>query len=199
MPDLDLAFENFPPEEGYKIDFKRLKGNHHKKADELRDEWEPEFDVVARAFGGNELDIAYIEGDQGQAINWHTHVPSVYQVYIPLAGWAEISYVDNEGETHTTEAGADELVYLPPGAHNRSRRSATTACACSSPTGNSSSLAPNSSSPTSPTTSTAPLAIQSTGWRSTRSGGSSSRRTTTSSSPTDRSLADPAAHAPSRP
>jgi len=118
---VDINFANLPPQEGFKIDVSKLGGYSLHPEDEeyeLAGD-EPEFDIVTRPFGSNEFHVAYIEGEPGSAIPWHTHTPIMYQTYMPLQGRVEVSYKDHDGETHSIEAGPDEIVYLPAGAHNK--------------------------------------------------------------------------------
>jgi uncharacterized RmlC-like cupin family protein len=38
---------------------------------------------------------------------------------VPVTGQVEIYYKDENNKIHTTEAGPGEMIYLPPGAHNK--------------------------------------------------------------------------------
>lgn len=118
---MDINFTNLPPQEGFKIDVSKLGGyDLHPEDEEYEMKGdEPFFDITTRPFGSNEFHVAYIEGEPGAAIPWHTHTPIMYQTYMPLQGRIEISYKDNDGEVHSVEAGPDEIVYLPAGAHNK--------------------------------------------------------------------------------
>lgn len=117
-----IDFGNLPPQQGFLIDYKNLQSyDLHPDGVEnyALSEGEPMFDVLSRPLGTNDFHISYIEGDPGQAIPWHTHTPIMQQAYVPLTGRVEVSYVDNDGETHSTEAGPGEMAYLPAGAHNK--------------------------------------------------------------------------------
>lgn len=118
---VDINFTNLPPQEGFKIDVAKLGGyDLHPEGEEYEhDDDEPRFDIVTRPFGSNEFHIAYIEGEPGATIPWHTHTPIMYQTYMPLQGQVEVSYKDHDGEVRSTVAGPKEVVYLPPGAHNK--------------------------------------------------------------------------------
>lgn len=120
---VEINYQNLPPQEGFKIDVGQLGGyDLHPEGEEYEhDDDEPRFEVTTRPFASNDYHIAYLEGDPGATIPWHTHTPIMYQTYIPLQGRVEVSYRDNDGEVHTTEAEPDEIVYLPAGAHNRVR------------------------------------------------------------------------------
>lgn len=117
----EINFGNLPPQEGFTIDVRALDGyDLHPEGETYEHAGEePPFDVVTRPLGTNEFHLAYIEGDPGDAIPWHTHTPIMHQAYIPLEGRIEVSYRDNDGEVHSVEAEPDEIVYLPAGAHNK--------------------------------------------------------------------------------
>jgi len=118
---VDINFANLPPQQGFKIDVRELEGYSLHPEDEEYEHAgdEPPFDVSTRPFAANDFHVAYAEGDPGCVIPWHTHTPIMYQTYMPLQGRIEVAYKDNEGETHSVEAGPQEIVYLPAGAHNR--------------------------------------------------------------------------------
>lgn len=115
---VDINFENLPPQQGFKIDVRKLGG--YTLVDEATEtEEEPMMDLVTRPLGTNDFHVAYIEGEPGQALAWHTHTPIMHQAYLPLAGRVEVSYRDHDGEAHSVEAGPNEIIYLPAGAHNK--------------------------------------------------------------------------------
>ena len=120
----DLNFSNLPPQEGFTIDLKKLRGfdaNPNAEEFETEDGVMRQPSVLTRAFGSNDIHITYLEFEPGEGIPWHTHHPDMYQVYVILEGTLKISFKDRNQEVHTTEVHADEekLVYLPPGAHNQ--------------------------------------------------------------------------------
>lgn len=117
-----INFANLPPQQGYKIDYRKLQSyDLHPDGVESYDlgEGQPMMDVLSRPLGTNDFHISYIEGEPGSAIPWHTHTPIMQQAYIPIAGRVRVSYKDNDGEVHSTEAEQGEMAYLPAGAHNK--------------------------------------------------------------------------------
>lgn len=67
----------------------------------------------------NDVWISWTRGDPGDIIEWHTHVPDMYQILIVLEGECRWHYLNNDGEEQTITAEADEVVYLPAGATNK--------------------------------------------------------------------------------
>lgn len=118
----ELNYERLPPQVGYTIDIREVEGFRlHPESTEYerQDPDEPLPDKVSYPFAGNSFRVGYVEGDPGTAIPWHTHATKTHQVYSPLEGRIAVNYRDNAGEVHRTEAGVDEWVYLPSGAHNK--------------------------------------------------------------------------------
>lgn len=119
---VEINFKNLPHQEGFKVDLSKI-GSYDLHPDEddyeLKDAGEPVISKSGRAFGSNDMHVSWIEGEPGEAIPWHTHTPIMYQLYVPFQGRVAVNYKDNDGEPHRTEAGPEELVYLPPGAHNK--------------------------------------------------------------------------------
>lgn len=119
MPD----FGAFLPQEGYKIDARNVEGIDlyadagDKDSIGEEDETTPEF--TSHIFRSNDFNISYMEANPGEILDWHTHTPHMYQINMPITGRVAISYEDEDGEVHTTEAGAEEMVYLPPGSKNK--------------------------------------------------------------------------------
>lgn len=119
---MDIDFTSLPKQQGYTIDIEELENFElHPDADEYEhsEEDTPEPKLSARMFEGNEVKAAWIEADPGEAIPWHTHDPDQYQLLFPFQGRVKVSYIDNDGSEHETEAEAMTMVYLPSGAHNR--------------------------------------------------------------------------------
>ena len=117
-----INFKNLPPQEGFKIDYRKLGGyDLHPDGVEGYDLSgdEPMMDIATRPLGTNEFHISYTDGEPGAAIPWHTHTPNMHQTYIPLEGEVRVNYKDNDGEVCSTEAEPGEMVYLPAGAHNK--------------------------------------------------------------------------------
>jgi quercetin dioxygenase-like cupin family protein len=119
MPD----FGAFLPQEGFKIRARDVEGidlyEDAEDSDDIgeADESPPEF--TSHIFRSNDFNISYMEAEPGQILDWHTHTPHMYQINMPVTGRVEISYEDEDGERHSTEAGPEEMVYLPPGAKNK--------------------------------------------------------------------------------
>ena len=67
----------------------------------------------------NDYICSYSTNEPGDEIDWHTHMPSLYQVQIITQGKKRFHYIDNDGEEQSMEAHAGEAVYLPGGMHNR--------------------------------------------------------------------------------
>lgn len=120
---VDINFQNLPPQEGFVIDTEKLGSYslHPEDAGEYEhmEDGMPVISKSGRAFGSNDMHISWIEGNPGEGIPWHTHTPIMYQLYIPFQGRVAVNYKDNDGETHRTETDPGEIVYLPPGAHNK--------------------------------------------------------------------------------
>lgn len=115
---VDINYQNLPPQEGYKIDVRKLEGfTVHPGNPPDEGPTPPRF--LGRAFGSNDFHITYIEMEPGEMLPWHTHTPIMQQIYMPLKGRVKVSYVDNDGDEHDVEGGPYELIYLPPGAHNQ--------------------------------------------------------------------------------
>ncbi|PSP24602.1 hypothetical protein BRC61_01695 [Halobacteriales archaeon QH_10_65_19] len=116
-------FEGFLPQEGYKIRTDDVEGidlfDDVDNTDELGNDDESPPDFTAHLFRSNDFNISFMESEPGGVLDWHTHTPHMYQINMPVTGRVEISYKDEDGEIHTVEAGPEELVYLPPGAHNK--------------------------------------------------------------------------------
>ncbi|WP_458190677.1 hypothetical protein [Haladaptatus sp. NG-WS-4] len=116
-------FDSFLPQEGFKIRVNDVAGvdlySEMNDQDSLGedDERPPEF--TSHLFRSNDLNISYMESEPGGVLDWHTHTPHMYQINMPVTGQVEISYKDENGNVHTTEAGPGEMIYLPPGAHNK--------------------------------------------------------------------------------
>ena len=111
---VEINFANLPPQQGYTVDLDAVRGYDVGTA---ASDAPPE--VNAFPFSSNDLRIRYREREPGSVIDWHTHDPNVYQVYVPLEGEMKLKYRDNDGDEHATTVGPGELAYLPPGAHNR--------------------------------------------------------------------------------
>ncbi|PSP91172.1 hypothetical protein BRC87_04085 [Halobacteriales archaeon QS_4_66_20] len=116
-------FTEFLPQDGFKIRVDDVEGidlyEDAEDADDIGDEDESPPDFTAHLFRSNDFNVSYMESESGGVLNWHTHTPHMYQINMPVQGRVEISYEDEEGEIHTTEAGPEEMIYLPPGAHNK--------------------------------------------------------------------------------
>lgn len=113
---LDINYGNLPKQQGYIVDIEKLDFDAYK----LHPDEDFPSPRAVRVFGGNDFHIGWNrECEPGTIIPWHIHSPSQYQVAIVLKGRIKWSYKDNEGEEHSVEFGADELAYLPPGAHNQ--------------------------------------------------------------------------------
>jgi quercetin dioxygenase-like cupin family protein len=119
IPDLDA----FLPQEGYKLTVEDVDGiDLYRDIDdpsELGGDDEQPPDFTAHLFRSNDFNISYMESEPGGTLDWHTHTPHMYQINMPVEGRVEITYEDEEGETHSIEAGPEELIYLPPGAKNK--------------------------------------------------------------------------------
>lgn len=112
----NLNFEYFAKQEGFKIDPEKLDYDAYKL---YPDDEEIPQRRSARAFGSNDIHISWAYANPGDVWPWHTHSPGHYQIAIVITGEAIWYYVDNDGEEHSTHVSAGELVYLPPGAHNK--------------------------------------------------------------------------------
>jgi len=120
---VEINFENFLPQEGYKIDVRDVEGidlySEMADPESLGEEGESSPEFTAHLFRSNDFNISYMEGEPGSILDWHTHPPEEYQINFTVAGRIEVSYRTGDGEVHTVEAGPEELVYLPPGAQNK--------------------------------------------------------------------------------
>jgi quercetin dioxygenase-like cupin family protein len=116
-------FTEFLPQEGYKIDAESVEGidlyEDMDDPDEVGEADESPPDFTSHVFRSNDFNISYMESEPGGVIDWHTHTPHMYQINFPVQGRVEISYLDEDEAIHTTEAGPGEMIYLPPGAHNK--------------------------------------------------------------------------------
>lgn len=116
-------FGPFLPQTGYKMRVEDVGGidlyEEMDDADELGEADEHPPDFTAHLFRSNDFNISYMESEPGGVLDWHTHSPHMYQINMPVEGRVEISYRDEDDEVHTVEAGPEEMVYLPPGAHNK--------------------------------------------------------------------------------
>jgi mannose-6-phosphate isomerase-like protein (cupin superfamily) len=116
-------FGAFLPQVGYKMRVDDVEGlNMYKSMDNpsdlgTSDENPPDF--TAHMFRSNDFNISFMKSEPGGVLDWHTHTPHSYQINMPVSGRVEISYEDEDGEIHSTEAGPEEMIYLPPGAHNK--------------------------------------------------------------------------------
>ncbi len=116
-------FSVFLPQEGYKLRVEDVEGidlyRDMAEPDSLGEDDEQAPDFTAHLFRSNDFNISYMESEPGGTIDWHTHTPHMYQINMPVAGRVEITYEDEDGELHSTEAGPEEMIYLPPGAKNK--------------------------------------------------------------------------------
>lgn len=124
MTELQVNFENLPPQKGFKIDYSKLDHfdpypQDDEEYEEHLEEGEKPISQVCRIFDSNDYNLHFTNGSPGDVFPWHTHSPILHQLYIPIDGEIEVNYKDNEGEIHTTEAEPTDVVYLPPGAHNK--------------------------------------------------------------------------------
>jgi quercetin dioxygenase-like cupin family protein len=125
IPDsIDMpSFEPFLPQEGYKIRARDVEGvdlyEDAEDIDEVGEEGESPPEFTSHIFRSNDFNLSYMEAEPGQVLDWHTHTPHMYQINMPITGRVEISYEDEDGEIRSTEAGPEEMVYLPPGAKNK--------------------------------------------------------------------------------
>lgn len=116
-------FTSFLPQEGFVIDAREVEGidlyEDMENPDEVGGADERPPDHASHLFRSNDFNVSYLEAEPGGVLDWHTHTPHMYQINMPVQGRVEISYEDEDGESHTAEAGPEELVYLPPGAKNK--------------------------------------------------------------------------------
>jgi len=116
-------FTPFLPQVGYKMPVEDVEGvdlyEDMGDPDHVGEEGEHPPDFTAHLFRSNDFNISYMESEPGGVLDWHTHTPHMYQINMPVTGRVEISYEDEDGEIHTTEAGPEEMVYLPPGSKNK--------------------------------------------------------------------------------
>ncbi|MFC3958786.1 cupin domain-containing protein [Halovivax cerinus] len=121
---MDLPdFDAFLPQEGYTLRVDDVEGiDLYEDAGEqesIGDDGESPPDFTAHLFRSNDFNVSYMESEPGGVLDWHTHSPHMYQLNMPVQGRVEITYLDEEGDEHVAEAGPEEMVYLPPGAHNK--------------------------------------------------------------------------------
>lgn len=116
-------FTEFLPQVGYKIRAEEVEGidlyDDMGESESLGEGDETPPDFTSHVFRSNDFNISYMESEPGGILDWHTHTPHMYQINFTVQGRVEISYEDEDGEVHTAEAGAGEMIYLPPGAHNK--------------------------------------------------------------------------------
>lgn len=119
LPDFDA----FLPQEGYKMRVDDIEGvdlyEDADDTDEIGEDDENPPDFTAHLFRGNDFNLSYMESEPGGVLDWHTHTPHMYQLNMPVQGRVEITYLDEDGEEHVAEAGPQEIIYLPPGSHNK--------------------------------------------------------------------------------
>jgi quercetin dioxygenase-like cupin family protein len=117
------TFDSFLPQEGFVIDARDVEGvdlyEDAEDRDVVGEDDERPPDFTSHVFRSNDFNLSYMESEPGGVLDWHTHSPHMYQVNMPIQGRVEISYEDEDGEVHAVEAGPEEFVYLPPGAHNK--------------------------------------------------------------------------------
>lgn len=114
--DRERNFEYFAKQEGFKIDPERLDFDAYKLHPE--EATGPQRDSV-RAFGSNDFHVSWAHADPGVVWPRHTHSPGHYQLAIVISGEAIWYYIGNDGSEHSVTVSAGELLYLPPGAHNK--------------------------------------------------------------------------------
>lgn len=67
----------------------------------------------------NDLQLVWAEAEPGISVDWHTHMPGLYQVYVNLEGRMRWEYKDNDGAFQSIEAGPGEAIFIPRGFQNR--------------------------------------------------------------------------------
>lgn len=67
----------------------------------------------------NDLKLIWAEAEPGTVVDWHTHLPSLYQLYLNLEGRMRWDYIDNDGNEQSIEAEPGEAVFIPRGFQNR--------------------------------------------------------------------------------
>lgn len=61
----------------------------------------------------------WVEGEPGDYIDWHTHMPSMWIVSVVIDGRYRWRYMDADGEERAVEAGPGEVLCMPGGLENR--------------------------------------------------------------------------------
>jgi quercetin dioxygenase-like cupin family protein len=123
---MDMNIPNFGPflpQVGYKMSVSDVEGidlyKDMSNKNEFGEDEEQPPDFTSHLFRSNDFNISYMESEPGGTLDWHTHTPHMYQINMPVSGRVEITYEDEDGEQHSTEAGPEEMIYLPPGSRNK--------------------------------------------------------------------------------
>lgn len=109
----DIDYSALPRQRAYSVDIDAcpLFGDPSGGED-----WSQQFKVPMQT---SDLTVAWSTGEPGDVVDWHTHMPTVYEILVPLRGRAIWHFRDNDGAEKRIEAGQGEMVYLPAGAENK--------------------------------------------------------------------------------
>lgn len=67
----------------------------------------------------NDWILSHARGEPGYSSDWHTHMPEMHQIGMPIEGEFQWRYRDNDGRERTFRLSAGEVGYLPGGMENK--------------------------------------------------------------------------------
>lgn len=107
---------------GYSVDRSVLPDQNIYKIDGNAINEDHEMDVGVQARWPvitNDLIHTYSYGEPGDVYDWHTHMPSMWQVWCTIQGRWRWTYKDNDGNERSVEAGPGEWLVCPGGLENK--------------------------------------------------------------------------------